>query len=87
MAEPNPNEVNEQETRNVLLRKAYSQAGAQLRDLHKSEFNDLQRKAAAELGVEWSPTLTPAQKAAEAFDALLIEYPDLAARFTGGTDG
>jgi hypothetical protein len=64
----------------AALRKAYGMASQQLRENHRDEFNDLYGKAAAELGVEWSPRKTPEQRAQEQFDALLAEYPSLAER-------
>lgn len=64
----------------ALLRKAYGAATQTLRDNHRDEFNKLYAEAAAAEGVEWSPRLTPEQKAEAAFDNLLAEYPHLAER-------
>lgn len=64
----------------ALLRKAYGTATQELRDNHRDEFNDLYAEKAAELGVEWSPRRTPEQKAEDAFDTLLRDYPHLAER-------
>lgn len=64
----------------AALRKAYGQATQALRENHRDEFNDLYSKYARGMGVEWSPRLTPEQKAEQAFDNLLSEYPHLADR-------
>ncbi len=69
------------EERDKRLGKAYTTATQELRKAHRDEFNDLYQKYAAEAGVEWSPRLTPEQKAEQEFDRLVTEYPHLAERF------
>jgi hypothetical protein len=68
------------EARKAALRKAYGTATQDLRENHRDEFNDLYAERAKELGVEWSPRQTPEQRAEQAFDALLADYPHLAER-------
>lgn len=67
------------------LRTAYGQATQELRDNHRDEFNELYAAAAKEAGVEWSPRLTPEQRAERQYDALLAEYPHLADRTVDAT--
>lgn len=63
--------------RKALLRKAYAMATSSLRENHHDEFLDLQVKAAKDLGIEWEPRLSPAQRAVREFDALIAEHPFL----------
>lgn len=65
-------------TRQTALNKAYAAANKQLRENHLSEFNGLYRAHAANLGQDWKPKLTGAQKAAEDIKALLEQFPELA---------
>lgn len=67
----------ERTARDSALRKAYSQAARLLRENHQDEFNTLYQAAAKELGVDWSPRLTPEQKAKEEMERLLAEFPHL----------
>lgn len=68
--------------RKSALRKAYGQATQDLRDKHRDEFNQQYAERAAEAGVEWNPRLSPEEKAAAEFDALLAEFPQLKERLT-----
>jgi len=68
--------------RKTKLRKAYGQATTALREAHKTEFNDLYSKHAADLGVEWSPRPDAEQKAEQEFDQLLADFPHLRERLT-----
>ena len=68
-----------------LLRQAYGAATQELREKHREEFNELYSAKASELGVEWSPRKTPEQKAEQAFDTLLRDYPHLAERVPSQT--
>ena len=70
------------EERKAKLRKAYGQATTELRELHKDEFNNLYSKAAGALGVEWTPRPDAEQKAEQAFDQLLLDFPHLRERIT-----
>lgn len=63
------------ETQKAALRKAYSNATQELREIRRDEFNTLYAKHAKEQGVEWSPKLTAEQRAAQEFDRLLAEFP------------
>jgi hypothetical protein len=66
--------------RKDLLRQAYGKATARLRDEHREDFNKFYAEAAKDLGVDWSPRPSDEEKAARAFEQLLIDYPDLANR-------
>lgn len=68
------------EDRKTLLRQAYGMASQRLREEHRDEFNTLREEAAKELGVEWSPRLTPEQRAEAEFDDLIEAYPHLRER-------
>jgi len=74
-------DAEDQAKRDATLRKAYTRATKDLREAHLEEFQTLHQKHAADLGVEWSPRLTPEQKAAEQMENLLAEFPHLADRF------
>lgn len=80
-----PNTQTEPKGRDALLRQAYSQASKDLRQTHREEFNELHRKHAIELGVDWEPRPTAEQKAAEQIEALLAQYPQLRDRVGGQT--
>jgi hypothetical protein len=64
----------------VLTRKAYSQATSRLREAHRDEFNQYMAEEATKLGFEWSPRLSPQEKALKDVQAILAEHPDLADR-------
>jgi hypothetical protein len=68
------------EERKSKLRQAYAQATQELREENRDRFNALYSEKAAALGVEWSPRRSPEQKAEDAFDELLTEYPHLRER-------
>lgn len=68
----------ENTSKDTLLRQAYGKATQDLRDAHRDDFNEFYAKRAAELGVDWSPRLTPEQKAAQEIAALLNKFPGLA---------
>ena len=76
-----------EDEKKAALRKAYGTATQHLRDNHRDEFNKLYSAEAAALGVEWSPRQTPEEKAEQAFDTLLRDYPFLRDRLaaSGGT--
>lgn len=61
-----------------LLRQTYDIATQRLREARHEEFVKYRLEAAQELGVEWSPRLTPEQKAEREFDMLLEQFPHLA---------
>lgn len=75
----------EADKRKEALRKAYSNATAQLREAHRTEFDDLYSKAAEALGVTYTPRLTPEQKAEKDLADLLEKFPNLAEKVTGGS--
>lgn len=66
-----------EQERKTLLRKAYGTATQALRDAHKDEFQDLYVQAATDLGVEYTPRLSPEQRAEVEFARLVEEYPHL----------
>jgi hypothetical protein len=72
-----PAEETEDQKRKRLLRKAYGQASQDLRDKFRSEFETFYSTRAGEAGIEWSPRLTPEQKAEQEFEALVEQYPYL----------
>lgn len=63
--------------RSEKLQKTYSIADTQLREAHKEEFEQLRVKAAADLGIEYVPRKTKAEKAREAIAAVLADNPGL----------
>lgn len=70
------------EERDKRLQKAYTAATQALRDVHREEFNTLYSEHAEKQGVEWSPRLTPEQKAEQEFDKLVKDFPHLLERAT-----
>src|SRR4249919_3268246 len=64
--------------RDAALKKAYQTATKRLRDKRRDEFNDLYSEEAKALGYEWKPKQTAEEKAAEAYQRPLTEYPHLA---------
>ena len=64
----------------TLLRQSYDMATQRLREAHTDEFKKLRQAAAQELGIEWTPRLTPEERAERDFDKLLGEFPHLASR-------
>lgn len=74
-----PAETDKSERSNKL-RKAYGNATTRLREQYRTEFDALYSQEAEALGVDYTPRLTPEQKAQQEFDALLEQYPNLAQR-------
>ena len=68
--------------REKALSKAYNTASQTLRETHRDEFNKLYQEAAEALGVEWSPRLSPLERASQQMDTLLDEFPELRERLT-----
>lgn len=80
MAEPNMTDeerVAASERRRAALTESYTKALATLRENHLDEFNKLRQIEARNLGVDWSPKLTPEQAAAAEIEAHLQVYPHL----------
>src|SRR5262245_7891697 len=71
-------ERTEQQERERLLNQAYGAAQSRLRGAHKDEFNGYYSEEAASRGIEWSPKLSPEQKAERDMRELLAEFPHLA---------
>jgi len=65
----------------TLIRKAYGAATTRLRDNHRAEFNDLMKKEAENLGVEWSPRPSADERAEQELLDLLAKNPALAAKY------
>lgn len=60
-----------------VLRKAYGQASAQLREKYKDEFLLLQQSAAQKLGLDWSPRKSKEQRDREKLQKILADNPAL----------
>jgi hypothetical protein len=78
---PEATEPMSTEARDKLLTKSYSTATSWLRDKHMAEFNELRVKAAADLGIEWTPKPDATTLAAQTIEHLLAEHPNLRDRF------
>lgn len=72
--------------RKAALRQAYGQATKELRDTYRETFNEMYAKAAAALGVQWSPRPSDEEQAAMQFDELLTRYPHLRDRVSADTE-
>lgn len=68
----------EKQERSQKLRQAYGQATTRLRETHREEFDSLYAQEAQALGVDYTPRLSPEQKAEQQLRALLEENPWLA---------
>lgn len=69
--------VADQEEREKKLTKAYSNATTALRKAHPDEFNQLRVKAAAELGIEWTPRPDEEQRARQQLQEIFGKYPHM----------
>jgi hypothetical protein len=69
--------------RNTLLRQAYTAATSRLRDGHRDEFERLYQQEAQNRGVEYTPRLSPEQKAEKELADLLEKHPHLREKITG----
>lgn len=65
--------------RQALINKADSAAYRALRKAHQQEFNQHKQKAAAELGLDWTPRASAEERARKQINALLSEHPELQA--------
>lgn len=73
----------EQDTeRPGLLRKAYTAATTRLRESRRDEFDALYQEEARKLGVEYTPRLSPEQRAEEEIKERLTRFPHLAERYS-----
>lgn len=79
MEKESKTQQSDQENRSKLLTKAYGIATARLRSENKETFDRYYSEAAKDLGVEYTPRLTPEQKAKQEIADLLTKYPNLAA--------
>lgn len=68
----------------TLLREAYTAATQRLREAHREEFNGYYGEEAKQRGVEWSPRLSPEEKAKATLEALIAEHPDLLKDYVSG---
>jgi hypothetical protein len=76
----------EQQDRASKLRKAYTNAQASLRTIHRDEFDRLYQEEAQKLGVDYTPKPSAEQKAEEQINTLLSEYPHLRERLLAVAD-
>ncbi len=67
----------QEQSRDQIIRAAYTAAGRRLRDAHHDEFIQYQVEECAARGLDWKPKESPEQRAASEFDRLLSEYPFL----------
>lgn len=86
--DPNPDEPtgpdapNGNDERSRKLKQAYRNAMSRLREDNRSEFDTLYSQEAQALGVEYTPRLSPEQKAAQELADLLEKFPALRDQFT-----
>ena len=69
--------------RNTLLRQAYTAATSRLRDAHRDEFERLNQQESQNRGVDYTPRLSPEQKAEKELADLLERHPHLRDKITG----
>ena len=67
--------------RQVAINKARAEANAETLENHKKERDALIQAKVKEAGFEWTPQLTPAEKAEAQIRKLLAETPELAGKF------
>lgn len=70
-----------EKTEAELRRAAYNAAESRLREKYRDEFIGLVKEEATARGVVYEPRKTAVEKAEEKMQALLAEFPDLAAKF------
>jgi len=68
-------------TRDQLMTRQYSMATQWLREKYPDDFTALRVKASAELGLDWTPKLSPEKQAEKDLDALLDKFPHLRQKF------
>lgn len=78
-------EADTQSERSTLLRQAYGAATARLREGHREEFDQFYAEEAQKRGVDYTPRLTPEQKAEQEFLRLLEQHPHLREKAAGQT--
>lgn len=81
-----PNDGRTTEERQVLINKADSAAYRALRQAHPEEFRQLKVKAAAELGLDWKPRPSKAERDRAQLERILADNPDLRAELLGTKD-
>ena len=84
-ATPPTEDTTEEQSRDQIIRAAYTAAGRRLRDAHHDEFLGYQVEECQSRGLDWKPKETPEQRASSEFDRLLEEFPFLRDRLP--TDG
>jgi hypothetical protein len=65
-------------SRTQALNAANGAALKRLKEAHTDEFNGYMAEEAKARGQEWSPRLTPEQRAEQELQDLLAKFPDLA---------
>lgn len=75
-----------EDERGKLLRKAYGEATAALRESNREEFDRLYAEKAKALGVDYTPKPTAEQKAEQQLKELLAAHPHLAEKVRAGEE-
>lgn len=65
-----------------VIDKAKRDAAARLVRENQETFNSLVKEDLAGQGIDWSPRLTPEQRAEQEFERLLAEHPHLASKIS-----
>lgn len=73
----------EKAKRAEAVNKGYTEAMRVLRERHLEEFNKIRVEATKQLGYDWTPTPTPAEKALAEAKALLEAHPEIADDLVG----
>lgn len=84
--DPTVEPADDKTERSNKLRQAYSAATTRLREEHRDEFDTLYSQEAQDRGVDYTPRLTPEQKAAQEMAELLEKFPNLREQFTPDPD-
>lgn len=82
MAKAQNDDVTEKDLRSA----AYSAANKRLRESNPEQFKQFVGEEMKARGVDWTPRLTPAERARAEVQRLLTEHPELADEFTSATD-
>lgn len=84
--DPTVEPADDKTERSNKLRQAYSAATTRLREEHRDEFDTLYSQEAQDRGVDYTPRLSPEQKAAQEMAELLEKFPSLREQFTPDDD-
>lgn len=72
--------------RGKKLKKAYSNATSRLRQDHRDDFDKLMSEEAQNLGVEYTPRLTPEERAKKELEEILEQFPSLRDQINPGPE-